>query len=280
MNYKIISDSSSNIFHLSEIPYCSVPLKIITSDKEYVDSPELKITQMMEELKNHSGTSSTSCPNAHEWEEAFGEADTIFAITITSTLSGSCSAAIHAGQKFEEHHPGSKVCVIDSLSAGPEMGLLIHKLQELMVQNLSFEEIKDTILSYQKHTHLLFSLQSLDNLVRNGRVHPAVAKMAGLLGIRIVGKASEEGTLKPLHKCRSEKRALKTILKEMKKEGYAGERVRIAHCMNPDSAASLKQMIQDEFPQSSVAIEECAGLCSYYAEKGGLMIGYVDSLQE
>jgi DegV family protein with EDD domain len=276
MNYKIVSDSASNIFHLPDVSYQNVPLKIITSEAEYADSPFLDIPNMIQELKSYTGTSSTSCPNVHEWLEAYEGSDAIFAISITSTLSGSYSSAMQAAMDYENEHPGAHVCVIDSLSAGPEMQLIIEKLQELILAEKSFEEIKELILTYQKHTHLLFSLQSLHNLSRNGRVHPAVAKMAGLLGIRLVGKASAEGTLEPLHKCRNEKRALKTILKEMKNTGYCGGKVRIAHCMNEKASLALKKLVEEEFPDSDVTIGDCKGLCSYYAENGGLMIGFTD----
>lgn len=279
MKFKIVSDSASNIFELADIPYSNVPLKIISSQKEYVDTKELDVVNMVKELKNEKNKTGTSCPNSHEWMEAYGDADCVFAVTITSKLSGSYSAAMNAGENYKQEHPHANVCIIDTLSAGPEMQLLIEQLRELILEEKNFDEIKDAIHSYQKHTHLLFSLQSLTNLARNGRVHPAVAKMAGILGIRIVGKASE-GTLMPLHKCRSEKKALRTILNEMKKEGYRGKAVRIAHCMNPESAKALKKMILAEFPTSDVQIESCAALCSYYAEQGGLMVGYADSKDE
>ena len=121
-----------------------------------------------------------------------------------------------------EEHPDARVCVLDTLSVGPESHLIIDKLRELILQGLPFEEIEAQIREYMKKTHLLFSLESLENLARNGRTSPAVAKLVGVLGIRIVGKASDEGTLQPLHKCRGEKRALATIVDEMKKHGYCG----------------------------------------------------------
>ena len=49
---------------------------------------------------------------------------------------------------------------------------------------------------------LIFVLQSLKNFANNGRVSPAVAKIAGIMGICIIGKASDVGTLEPIHKCR------------------------------------------------------------------------------
>ena len=280
MKYRIVSDSTSNIFHISEVSYVNVPLKIITAEKEYADTPELDTAEMIEDLKKWKGTSGSSCPNVHEWMEAFGDADIVFAVTITGALSGSYSAAVHAGVEYMEQHEGAKVFVVDSKSAGPEMQLLIEKLRTCILKEMTFEEIREAVCDYQDHTHLLFSLESLTNLANNGRVNPVVAKAAGFLGIRLVGKASDEGTLEPLHKCRGEKKTLEMILSEMKKGGFQGGKVRIAHCQNPVAAASLEKLILRDFPSSRIEILACAGLCSYYAEKGGLMIGYEDVRNE
>ena len=274
MKYKIVADSSANLFDLTDIPFSYAPLKIITSEKEYVDTPDLNLQGMTDDLLTVKGKTSTSCPNVHEWLEAFEGGENIFVVTITSNLSGSYAAAMQAKDDYLSAHPDAKVCVIDSLSAGPEMAMLVEKLREYILKDMSFEYIENAIREYLKQTHLLFSLQSLVNLARNGRVSPAVAKVAGILGIRVVGKASDVGTLEPMHKCRGEKKALESILEEMKAHGFAGTRVRISHCFNLESATQLKNMILARFPGSDVIISECTALCSYYAEKGGLLIGF------
>ena len=276
MKFKIVADSAANLFSLADIPFSYAPLKIITSEKEYVDTPDLDLTGMVNDLLTVKGKTGTSCPNVHEWLEAFEGAENVFAVTITSNLSGSYAAAVQAKEDYIKDNPGAKVCILDSLSAGPEMAMLVEKLREYILAGLSFEEIEEKILDYHKHTHLLFSLQSLVNLARNGRVNPAVAKVAGVLGIRVVGKASDVGTLEPLHKCRGEKRALETILSDMKSMGFCGKRARIAHCLNPESASQLTAMILAEFPGTDITILPCTALCSYYAEKGGLLIGFED----
>jgi len=274
MNYKIVTDSSSNLFALADMPFSFVPLKIITAEKEYVDTPELDLKEMTDNLATTKAKTGTSCPNMHEWLEAFEGADHIFAVTITSNLSGSYASAAQAAEEYMSTHPGAKVHVIDSLSAGPELILLIDKLKEMILENLSFEAIKNNIQEYLKKTHLLFSLQSLTNLARNGRVSPTVAKVAGVLGIRVVGKASDEGTLEPLHKCRGEKKALDSIVSEMIAHGFTGAKVYISHCFNLESANELKKQILSKFPGSDIQINKCSALCSYYAEVGGLLVGF------
>lgn len=271
---KIVADSSSNVFTLEGVSFASVPLKIITAQAEYVDDEKLDVKAMAEQIKATKGRTGTSCPNVHDWLEAFGDADQVFAVTITSNLSGCCAAAVQAKQVYEEAHPSAKVHVIDTLSTGPEMRLVVEKLRQWIMEGKSFEEICHAEQTYRAHTGLLFSLESLDNFARNGRVNPAVAKVTGVLGIRIVGTASQEGTLQQLHKCRGEKKALETLVSELRGRGFAGGRVCISHSFNAPAAEALKKQILAIWPGSQVTVEQNGGLCCYYAEPGGLLLGF------
>ncbi len=274
MNWKIVADSSANLQAMAGIPFASVPLKIITDQKEYVDSPDLDVGGMVEDLLSYKGRSGSSCPNAHEWQTAFAGADAVIGLTISSNLSGSFAAASQAGRDYTEEHPDAKVFVLDSLSAGPEMQLLAEKARELILGGLPFEQVKEKLTEYSKRTRLLFSLQSLKNLANNGRVSPAVATISGALGLRLVGAASSQGTLQPLHKCRGEAAALRTILKEMLAAGWQGGKVRIAHCFNQKAASLLAEALRQYHRSCEIEILPCTALCSFYAEKGGLLVGF------
>ena len=103
---------------------------------------------------------------------------------------------------------------------------------------------------------------------------PAAAKLASVLGICVVGKASDEGTLELLHKCRGEKSTLRTMVKAMKELGFAGGKVRISHCLNLPGAQTVAEMIRAEFPSADVIVDCARGLVCYYAEKGGMLIGF------
>ena len=273
-NIKITADSSADVLQLSAVPFAAAPLKIITNDREFVDDSALDVGGIVSWFDSYKGKSKTSCPNPGDWLEAFGDAEEIFCVTITSGLSGSYNSACVAKQMYEAEHPGRRVCVIDSLSAGPELTLVIEKLEELIQKELSFEEISAQIGAYQQKTGLVFMLESLKNFAANGRVSPAVAKIAGVLGIRIVGKASDQGTLEPTNKSRGEGKALAAMMAHLKENGLSAGRVRIAHCMNEAAAQELRSRILAEMPQADVQIHTCRGLCSYYAEKGGLLVGY------
>lgn len=274
MNFKIVADSSADQIILKGVPFASVPLKIITNEKEYVDNKELNVTEMINDLKNYSGKSSTSCPSVSDWLTTFSDAIHIFCVTITNNLSGSYNSAVIAKQEYETQYPDRKVFVIDSLSAGPELKLIVEKLEELILEGKTYEEICEAITEYQKHTKLLFMLESLTNLANNGRVSKATAKIAGILGIRLVGKASDHGTLEPLEKTRGEKKGLNSILQNLKDLGYKGGKIRISHCLNKPLAELLSSILKSEFGTTDIEIYPAAALCSFYAEKGGLLIGF------
>lgn len=269
--FKIVSDSSSDILTVPDVSFSSAPLKIITADKEYIDDATLDVYAMAEELLRYKGKSSTACPSPGDWIAAFGDAQYIFCVTITSGLSGSYNAACIAKQQYEENNPGKKVFVIDSLSAGPELCLIIEKLREYILSGKEFDEICTLIPQYLSKTGLLFILESMRNLANNGRANPIVAKAAGLLGIRAVGRASSKGTLELLEKCRGEQKAFSSILRHL---GDNIKKVRIAHCNNESAVAQLSSLIAEKFKDAEIKIYQLRGLCSFYAEKGGLLVGY------
>ena len=123
-------------------------------------------------------------------------------------------------------------------------------------------------------------LESMKNLANNGRVSPIVAKFAGMLGIRVIGKASDVGTLEQLEKCRGEAKTLPTIVDQMIRLGYSGGKVKIAHCLNEPAANKLKSLIKQKYHNADIDIYPCRGLCSFYAERGGLLIGFEKALTQ
>ena len=274
MKTRIVVDSAASLYALDGVDFACVPLKVITDDAEYIDDGTMDAVGMAQALRTYKGKTSTSCPNVGDWLAAYEGADEVYAITITGTLSGSCNAAQLVAEDYMQENPGKRVFVLDSLSTGPEQQLLAEHIRDLLAQGKDFDTVCEEMLRYKQTTHLLFSLESLANLARNGRVKPAVAAVARMLGIRVIGEASAAGELDVLCKTRGEHGALERIVLELKDHGYAWGKVHISHCGNPAAAERLKHMIEAVFEGAQVDVGACGGLCSYYAELGGLLVGY------
>lgn len=274
MKYKIVTDSSADLRFLPDVAFASVPLKINIGETTFVDDDNLDVMEMVDAMRAHKGRTTTACPNTEEYLEAFGDADRIFCITISGALSGSYNAARLAKEQYEEEHPDRKVHLIDSLSAGSELVMLAEKLREMVLSQIDFDGIVSKITAYHEKLGTMFMLQSVHNLANNGRLSPAIAALVGMLSLRMVGKASDEGTLELADKCRGDKRALAQMFKTMKEMGFVGGLVRIGHCANEASATLLRDTILKEFPSAKVIVGKLGGLCSYYAEYGGLIVGF------
>ena len=280
MRYQIVSDSSSNVFHLEGVSYTTVPMKIIMGEKEFIDTADLNVRGMVDALRAYKGKSGSSCANAQEWLEAFGDADMVFGVTISRNLSGSFNAAEAAAREFAEEHPGSRIHIFDTLSAGPEMAMVTEKIAELVNRGLSFEEIVAGVREYQNHCHTLFCLESMNNLARNGRVNPAVAKIASVLGIRACGDA-QNGQIIPTQKPRGQKKATETLAAMIRERGFRDDSLlRIAHCFGEGQAQLLVEAVKKDFPNARCILEPTTALCSFYAEEGGLIIAFEGGFSE
>lgn len=271
--FRIVCDSSCNVLSLPDPDYATVPLKIL-AEEEFVDDSSLNVAQMVEHLRHYKGKSGSSCPNMGEWLEAFADAEQVFAITLTRHLSGSYNAATQAARVYMEEHPGRRVHIIDSLSAGPEMMMIVEKLRRCEAEGMDFDAAVACVTDYSDHNHTLFCLKSMMNLARNGRVGMAKAKLAGALGIHAAG-AAEGGRIVCLDKPRGAGKVTQTLLRMIQERGFQdGGVIRVAHCFAEDAALALREAVLGEFPNARFTLEPTAGLCSFYAEEGGLIIGF------
>lgn len=278
MKWNIVVDSGCDLKALKvpapDTGYDRVPLKISTGDCEFTDDGNGDPKELLDMLHTSKCSSSSACPAPQEWADAFAKADYVLAFTLTGGLSGSFNSALTAKYMVEEEYPDKKIFILNTLSAGPEISLLVYKANELIRQGLEFDEICEQITEYHKHTHLMFILSNLDTLVKNGRVSKVVAAMVGMMKIRLVGTASQEGTLEVLEKSRGFKKAVTEILAALANAGFRDGRLIIAHTFNEKEATTLAKAIHVSFPQAHITMMETSGLCSYYAEEGGILIGF------
>jgi DegV family protein with EDD domain len=273
MSIKIVTDSSSNLAQEKNGAFACVPLKVIVGEREFTDNEQVDLRQMEQALRDHPGKSHTSCPSVGDWLAAFGDAEEVLCITLASTISGSCSSARAAKQEYEAEHPGRRVYVVDSLSAGPQIALMVEYAQELVESGMSAGDVYQALHHYQGRTHLVFALSKLQNFANNGRIAKLAAKGLGVMGIGIVGKVSAQGGIQLLDKCRGRKQTDSALLKQIRALGYAGGRIVISHTGNESGALELMHRLREAFGAIDVRISENRALCSYYAEEGALLVG-------
>ena len=270
---KFVADSACDLKEYPGICFETVPLSISTDERNYTDDEGLDVHEVLDYLENYNNRSYTACPSLDAWLKAFEGADEIYCVTITSGLSGTYSGANVAKDMYLAEHPDAKIYVVDSLSTGPGMVLLLEKLAELKSQGKSFEEVCSSIEKYRKRLKLYFSLSSLHNLAQNGRVSKLIASAIGFMNIKILGTASKEGTIEQVGKCRGNNRMIEKIIEQLKSSGFTKGKIRICHVECLEFANQIAEKIRSIFEGVDIKIVPARGLCSYYAERGGIILG-------
>ena len=270
---KFVADSACDLKEYPGICFETVPPSISTDERDYTDNEDLNVHEVLDYLEGYNDRSYTACPSIDAWLKAFEGADEIYCVTITSGLSGTFNGANIAREQYLEDHPDTKIYVVDSLSTGPGMVLLLEKLAELKSQGKSFEEVCTAIDKYRKRLKLYFSLSSLHNLAQNGRVNKLIASAIGFMNIKILGTASKEGTIEQVGKCRGNNRMIDKIIEQLKENGFTKGKIRICHVECLEFANAVAEKIRSIFNCTDIKIVPARGLCSYYAERGGIILG-------
>lgn len=286
MTWCIAVDSSCNLrgYHpvTKGATFALAPLKINVAGTEYVDDDTLDVAALNKAVLDESTASSSSCPSAGEWADLFRSADNVIAVTISSHLSGSYEAAMMARNivmdEYARAHEGliagKNIFVLDSRAAGGKLEVIVRLVDRYLSQGHTFDEVVAYAKRLEEHSQVQYSLSSYENLMKNGRMPRLVGTLASKLAIRVLGTASAEGTIKIVGPTRGEKKMLKKIMDVMASDGYAGGMVSIDHVDNEPAAIALAAEIKKRWPSADVDIMPCGGLCSYYAEQSGLIIGY------
>ena len=98
--------------------------------------------------------------------------------------------------------------------------------------------------------------------------------LAGKLGIMGIGIGSKEGKINIIDKTRGMNKCLSLLIDTLKEKKFTGNEIIISHCFNQSMADKLSELIKSNWPNSTIKILSTSGLCSFYAEEGGLIIAF------
>ena len=256
------------------------PLTITIDDTHYVDDGTVDIPPDLAAMKASKNPVRSACPSPDLYAEDIKAADDdCFIITLSSKLSGSHNAAVLGVQLAEEDMPEKKVHVFDSESASAGETYLALMIHDLIAAGKSFEQIVETVEEKIRSMHTLFVLDSLDNLVKNGRISKTVALLANVLSIRLLMSDDGHGSIKNISKARGIKGALTQMVETCRKhtEGLAAasQRLVISYCNCPERARQVRDMIREKCPAiGEIVMTPTSALSSMYANDGGVVIAY------
>ena len=194
------------------------PLTITIDDTHYVDDGTVDIPPYLAAMKASKNPVRSACPSPDLYAEDIRATEgDCFIVTLSAKLSGSHNAASLGVQLAQEDMPEKKVHVFDSESASAGETYIALMIHDLIAAGKSFEQIVELVEEKIRSMHTLFVLDSLDNLVKNGRISRTVALLANVLSIRLLMSDDGHGAIKNISKARGIKGALGQMVETCRK---------------------------------------------------------------
>lgn len=278
MKFKVIADSccdtNKEIRESREINL--VPLTIQIGEKTYTDDKKLDIKELLSSMNSSEKAPKTASPSPGEFIREYEEAENIFVVTLSSKLSSTHDHAMMAKKMVLEDFPNKFIHVFDSLSASVAETLVSLKILENLKHEQDPPKIVEKTNEYIKSMKTFFVLESLENLIKSGRISSIKGKIASLLSIKPIMRGTEKGEIGLVENVRGSKRALKRLAEII---GEQGEKLEdrilgIAHCNCFEKALKFKEEVQQRYRFKDIIIVETAGISTVYANDGGLIIAF------
>lgn len=198
----------------------------------------------------------TSQVNVAEYEEFFEgflkEGKDILHLTLSSGISGAYNSAMIAKSMLEERYPGRKIYVVDSISAACGYGLLMDTLADLRDGGKSIDEVCQWAEENKNRLQHWFTATDLTYLIRGGRVSKTSGFVGTMLNICPVMTVAPDGTLKPVQKVRTKKKALEALANKMLEYAENGAdydgKCYVGHSACEADANTVIGYIEEKFP--------------------------------
>lgn len=277
MSYRVVMDSCGELTEGMKKSGNFVTASLILQVDEYtiVDDESFDQADFLAKIAASPNCPKSSCPSPEAYREAYDcGADHVFAVTLSSELSGSYNSAMLGRNLYLEDHPEAKVYVFNSRSASVGQTLIGLKIQECENAGMDFESVVETVESYIVGQDTWFVLENLETLRKNGRLSTVKALVATALKIKPIMGSTDEGTIVQLGQARGINRAIVQMVEIIaEKVENAEEKVLgIANCNCRERALMVKEALQKQIKFKDVVIVDTAGVSSMYANDGGIIV--------
>jgi DegV family protein with EDD domain len=260
-NTAVVLDSTADLpdAHLRHPNWRMVPLYVRFGEDVYHDYLDLTPAQFYERLAVSPEPPRTSQPTPADFASVFAELDgyeRVLCLLLSARLSGTYeSACLAAAETGDE-----RVVVLDSTVASGGTVLLADAVQRRLERGTDDEELRELVPRYAAEAGLYFTVDTLDYLVRGGRVGRAAGFAGQLLSVKPI-LSIQDGEVVPVKRVRGRSKALDELVAVFE-QGTAdgpGLHAGIAHALAPVEAGGIADEIRRLRPQASIDLVTTLG---------------------
>ena len=281
MTIKIITDTSCDLPDsiAEELNIEMLPFRVSFEDGEtYLDRFELSPYLFISKMRAYETLPKTAAPDPAmmiaAFEKGLAEAGEVLFITLSSPLS-SANQNAHLARNILGT---DRIKIFDSLSASLGTGIMIIKAVHLVNQGLNMEQLLQRLEIIRKNRVMLFTLDTLENLVKGGRLNKYEGLTGDFLNIKPIMKINSEGLTEVTEKVRGRKRSIKRLLELVDKFGgefLSDKIIGISHLNCLDEAKATAEVIKSRYHlKQDIIISDIGATIGTYVGEGGLLITF------
>ncbi len=276
MSYKIVVDSCCELpeNYKNDDRFQIVPLGLEVGDYVISDDENFNQKEFLKKVADYPLCPKSSCPSPEKFMEAYHDgAEEIYAVTLSSHLSGSYNSAELAKNLYAEKYGEKKIHVVDSESASCGETQLVEKIVACKEEGLSFEDTVKGVEEFKRRMRTYFVLDNLETLRKNGRLSGVKALVASTLNIKPVmvgnrGVIEQKGQAIGINKALA--KMADCIVKDV--ENPKERILMITHCNCPERAEFMRSLMEKRASYREILVMDTAGVSSMYANDGGVIV--------
>ncbi|MBY0092188.1 DegV family protein [Priestia aryabhattai] len=273
---KVVTDSTIDLTLEEAEKYGieMIPLCINIDNETYLDRVELTPTDFIEKMKNSKELPKSSQPAIGSfvkvYERLVSEGYDVISIHMTGGMSGTVRAAESAAQMVE-----GNIAVVDSMYITKALSFQVFEAVKMIEDGHTVEEIITRLEEVRQNTNLFVVVDTLENLVKGGRIGRGKGLIGSLLNIKPIASLAD-GVYTPVAKVRSHSQIVKFLTKQFEEhtEGKSIKGVGLVHADGFGLASKLKESIVKARGYTQFSIEDTTPIISTHTGIGAIGFMY------
>lgn len=254
-----------------------VPLKVFFGEEEYPST--LDEAFFYDKMKENESLPTTSSPSPDEFLsliEQLGNRYNLLIVTISSGLSSTYHHAKMAAASWAEKNPLAKIAVIDSKTATAGLGLIAYEAAKMIHQGIAFDALVKTVMNKAEKVKTIVFLDSLENLIKGGRLDRIRGKIASMLNVKLMMGGNSEGKIEVLEKVRGTQKAIRFLIDQIGalSQTFEEKVLSITHGNCEEMARGIIGEILARYPFKEVIMNHMGPAIGVHAGRGGICIAF------
>ncbi|WP_379151201.1 DegV family protein [Paenibacillus sp. sgz5001063] len=279
MPIKIITDSGSDL-PLEYVEKYNVDIVHLPVHFEHELMPEDTDTKAFyAKMRDSKELPKTASPSPQVFLNKFREVEAgtdIMVVCMSSNISSTYQTALIAKEMYEEEGHPNAIEIIDSKTFSGGLSLLVALTAKWSLTCSSLEELKVMVLNKAEEVTAYFTLDTLENVIKGGRLNRLSGAVASVLNIKLLLKISDEGTVEVIEKTRGLPKALTHLLAKLedKQHDYEKAVIAIVHSNCEKLALEIKERILEKHPFKEILFSSMGPVMGTYAGEGGIGVAF------